>query len=52
MSEYMCGTNIPEVFVCDVRKRSNLNLASEKEQMVGVKKMRKCGCLINVTGSR
>lgn len=32
-------------------KRSNLNLASEKEQMVWVEKMRKCDSLTNVTGS-
>lgn len=32
-------------------KTSNLNLASEKEQMVWVEKMRKCDSLTNVTGS-
>lgn len=37
----MCGTNRPDMFVYDVRKRSNLNLASKKEQMVRVEKMRK-----------
>lgn len=40
-----------DMFVCDMRKRSNFNLASEKEQMVRVEKMRKCDGLTNVAAS-
>lgn len=52
MSEYIFGTNIPNIFVCNMRKRSNLDLASKKEQTVRVEKMKKCDCLINVRGFR
>lgn len=53
-------TSAGQVSACLVRtdgtclyghKRSNLNSASKKEQMVWVEKMRKCDCLTNVTGS-
>lgn len=40
-----------DMFVCDMRKRSNLNLASEKEQMVREEKMRKCDGLTTVAAS-
>lgn len=45
MRRYMCGTKRPDMFVCDMRKRSNLHLASKKEQMVRVEKTRKSDCL-------
>lgn len=35
MSEYMCGTNRQDMFVYDMRKRSNPNLFSKKEQIAG-----------------